>query len=199
MGCSSSQTAPAWSFPIPQGSGRGCCSRGVPWAHSSFGHHPEQGGALLGLQPGLCSPMGCRWISPLTLMCLLPFSPALGGCRVHTCSSLPAAVLQQAFSFPKYITPEALRALLMGSALASSLSLLEQAGAASARHEGRSFWHLCTEVSHPCSPPLPKPGHTNLVQVRTQEPAGMKHVMSRLGHNLSGSLFILIICGLIYR
>lgn len=114
--------------------------------------------------------MGCRWISALTLMCLLPsFSPGLGVCRVVAVTHLllsPSCSSAAGFSLPKYITPEALQALLMGSALASSMSLLEQAYVGSAGHGG-SFWHLCTEVCHPCSPPLPKASHTNLVPVRT--------------------------------
>lgn len=106
----------------------------------------SRGGALHGLQPGLCCPVdprGLSWVSPLTLVCLLPFSLAS-----LSAGYILAPLSQLLFSFPIYITLEALKALLMGSALASSLSILEQAGVGSARHGG-SFWHLCTEVCHP--------------------------------------------------
>lgn len=112
----------------------------------------------------LWAPMGCSWVSALTLN---SFSPGPSVCRAAagtSCLLSPSCCFAAGFSLPKYTIP--LWALLMGSALASSVSLLEQAGVGSAGH-GRSFWHLCTEVCHPCSPPLPKPGHTNLVQVRT--------------------------------
>jgi len=61
------------------------------------------------------------------------------------------------------VIPEVLPPLLMGSASASSRSVLEAAGIGSIGH-GESFWQLLTEDT-PVAPWLPKPCHANPVQL----------------------------------
>jgi len=60
-----------------------------------------------------------------------------------------------------YVIPEALPPLLVGSALASSGSILEPSGTGAMGHRG-SFQQLLTEAP-PCSPLLPKPCHANQI------------------------------------
>ena len=66
------------------------------------------------------------------------------------------------FSLLKSVIPEALLPSLMGSALASSGSILEPAGIGSVGHEG-NFQQLLTEAT-PVAPPPPKPCHADPVQ-----------------------------------
>lgn len=56
--------------------------------------------------------------------------------------------------------------LLIGSALANSVSILDLDGIGSVRH-GESCWKLLTEVI-PVVPSLPKPRHVNPIQQSTQ-------------------------------
>ncbi|KAM9591171.1 uncharacterized protein ACIBXB_006070 [Morphnus guianensis] len=123
----------------------------------SLPHH----GLHHGLQGNLCSG---AWSTSFP-----SFFTDLGVCRVVslTCSrsalQLPFPCALQLFPLLKYVIPEALPLSLIGSALAGGGSVLELAGIGSIGHRG-SFQQLLTEAT-PVTPPLPKPCHTNPIQV----------------------------------
>jgi len=133
---------------------------------SSTGSQPPPGipmlwrGALPGLQVGLCSPVGLHGLQGHSLphhgllhglqgnLCSSAWSTSspsfctdFGVCRVisptYSYASLPL-LFHHSFFFIllKYVTPEALPLSLMGSALASSGSILEPAGVGSVGHRG---------------------------------------------------------------
>jgi len=135
---------------------------------ASFGHSLLQRGVLPGLQVGICSPVGlhsCRdslpspWSAPWAAGNLCsgawstscpPSALILGSAELfllHILTHLLTLLLCSSF-FPllKTAIPELLGPSLMGSALASSGSVLELAGIGSVGH-GRSFWQLLTEAT----------------------------------------------------
>jgi len=95
------------------------------------------------------------------------FFADLGVCRAGslTCShfSVCCAAL---LPFLKYVTTEEPPALLMGSAVSCSGSVLEPAGTGSLRCGG-SPWPLTTEATPAVPHVVPKPCHVNLVPSRT--------------------------------
>ena len=125
---------------------------------ASFRHPPAPAwGSFHWLQVDLCSGAWSTFSpSPsLTLMSAELF---------HIFSLSAANAVMQVFSpFLNCVVPEVLPPLLMGSALASSGSVLELAGTASVGHRG-SFSQLSTEAT-PVAPTLPKPCHTNLIHI----------------------------------
>jgi len=147
---------PALAWGPPRAAGGNLLHCGPEWA--------------AGRQPA--SPWSAPWAAgePL-LRCLehlLPsFCTYLGVCRVvsltYSRSSHLSALAQQVF-FPilKYVITEALPLSLMGSALASSRSILEPARTGSVGHGG-SFSQFLTEAT-PVAPLLPKPCHANPIQ-----------------------------------
>jgi len=139
--------APAWGPPLAAGGY--LLHRGPPWT--------------AGGQPA--SPWSSsRAAGECLLQCLERLPPSfftdLGVCRVISLkyfhSSVSTDVPQHVFPLLKYVIPEALPSLI-GSALASSWSVLELAGTGSVRH-GENFWHLLREAI-PVAPLLPKPCH----------------------------------------
>ncbi|KAK4810648.1 hypothetical protein QYF61_007385 [Mycteria americana] len=139
------------------------------------GHiHLLRHGVLYGLQEDICSTVDLHGLQGDSLphhglhhelqgnLCPGAWSTSsssfftdLGVCRVvsltYSHSSFPAAVVQQFLPLLKYVITEALPPSLMGSALASSGSVLEPAGIG----HGGNFWHLLTEAT-PVAPPATK-------------------------------------------
>jgi len=165
MGCSSSQTAPAWVLPMGcSPSGTGCSSMGAPWGHSllqaSTCSRVESLPQAVGwISAPLWTSMDCRGTTCLTMVfttiCkgrlsvptfghLLPpsFFTDLGVCRVVSLplshSSLYTAVSPPSFFLPflKCVITEVLPPSLIGLALASGGSILEPAGTGFIRHGG---------------------------------------------------------------
>ena len=161
-----------------------CSSTDFPCGHSllrasicsSMGSFP----ACRWISAPLWSSMGFRGTTCLTMsllhrlqgnLCSSDWSTSspsfftdLGVCRVVSLtsshSSLSTTVSSQVF-FPllKYVIPEVLPPLLMGSALASGAFVLEPAGTGFIKHGG-SFSQLLTEAT-PIAPLLPKSCHAN--------------------------------------
>jgi len=187
-----SKPAPTWA-PLstgPQVLAEACSSTGSPQGHSflqastcsSVGSLPRGAGGYL-LHHGPPSAAGGHpaspWSSPCTvgesllqhlehLLPLLLHCPwCLQSCFSHTVSLPSIRCCCSTPGFPsllKYIIPEVLPPLLMGSALASSGSILELAGIGSVRHRG-SFCRFSKQP--PCSPlPLPKPCHANRIHIQ---------------------------------
>ncbi|KAM9591174.1 uncharacterized protein ACIBXB_006073 [Morphnus guianensis] len=175
MGCSSCQElAPARGSPWAAGSFRAhlpALAWGPPQAagwdicstvdlHGLQGDNLRHHGLHHGVQGNLCSG---------TYSTSSPSFTDLGVCRVvsltYSHSSLPAAVAQHFFPLLKNVITEALPLLLIGSALASGGSVLELADIGFVRHRG-SFQQLLIEAT-PVTPPLPKPCHTNPIQLKT--------------------------------
>lgn len=133
------------------------------------------GGSLLhydfhGLQRHRCLTMAfitdCKGISavapraPPHISFLVQFGVCIAAPLTYSHSSLHLQ-LQGVLSF-QTVTPAMPPPSLLGSALASDMSVLELAGTGSVR-PGRSFWQLLKK-STPVAPLLPKPCHASLVK-----------------------------------
>ena len=157
-------------------------SMGSPWGHSFLQAHPPApawgppqaaGGCLLhhrppwaaGGQPASpwSSPQAAGESLPWCLEHLIPPPPSsltlVSAGLFHTHIFFVTASAQH-FLALKYVITEALPALLMGSALTSSRSVLELAGTGCAQHGGNS-WCLLLEttpaaLTHPPPPPANK-------------------------------------------
>ena len=180
-----SKLAPAWA-PLPTGPRilpETCSSMDSPQGHSllwtstcsGVGPHP---GCRWRSAPPWTS-MGCRGTACLTVIFITGcrgVSAVAAGAPPPPPSSLtlvsaelfltrivtPSSHCRFFFPLLKHVIPEALPLSLMGSALASSRSILELAGIGSVRHGG-SFWQVLTEAT-PLAPLLPKPCHANSIQ-----------------------------------
>jgi len=122
---------------------------------STVDHHGLQGTACLTMVFSTC----CRGISTPAPGAPLPPSLTLGAAELflsYSHSSLQLLLHRWFFSLLKYVITEVLPPSPMGSALASSRSVLEPAGIGSIGHQG-SFQHLLTEATPVApSPPVPK-------------------------------------------
>jgi len=167
-----SKPAPAWA-PLTSGTQvlpGACSSMGSPWGHSllrastcsSVGSSPgcrwrsappwTSTGCRGTACPTMVCSMGCRGTSALAPgePPLAPSSLTLVSAELflsHILTPLFWLLLHSSF-FPlfQYIIPEALPPSLMGSALASSGSVLDPAGIGSIRHRG-SFQQLLTAAT----------------------------------------------------
>jgi len=145
----------AWGSPRPAGGYLLHC--GPPWAAGGYllhcgppraaGDNLLHHGLLHRLQGNLCSG---AWSTSS------PSFTDLGVCRAISLTHSHSSTLLQFFSpLLKYVITEGLPPPLMGSALASS-----PVG------HGGSFWHLLKAATPAAPPPLlPKPCHTNPVQI----------------------------------
>jgi len=139
--------APAWGH--PWAAGRDLLHREPPWA---AGHSLPHQGLLHGLQGNLCPD---AWSTSTPSFCT-----DLGVCRAVSLTSSHFSLLLEKCTYRGFsrflndVIPEVLPPSLVGSALASSGSVLELAGFGSIGHGG-SCWHLLTE-STPAAPPLAK-------------------------------------------
>lgn len=180
--------APVWaplstglqSLPAP------CCSTGFPWGHSPCSGTPCSGtgssrrcrciSALRALHgcrgpaasPG-AAPGNLRAISSSPCSSSCPSCPALGWAELFLSRVLtllfPAHCCNHTiihFLFLKSLIPKVLPPFPTGPALASGQSILELAGIDSVGQRSSCFRQPLTEGA-PRAPPLPKPGHANLV------------------------------------
>jgi len=136
------KAAAAWA-PFSPWAHRSCQEPAPAWAlHGLQGDSLPHHGLLHRRQGNLCS--GTWSTSSLSFVTDLDFDIFFPLTYFHF--SLPAAVAQQFFLLPFLnVIPEVLPLSLMGSALASSGSVLETAGLGSVRHR-RGFWHLLREL-----------------------------------------------------